>query len=392
MITDQVSLDTLSLYYYSGNIPDITYNTAVPIGVTITLQRAVGGEVFSISEIHAPVDGKVIIRIRELIHNELSSHFDFVTPFGGTDEYETQSAAIGRVNIDIPGDIDVCPTCLHDGYYDPCPTCGTDKVEEDQVHFFVAKGNMDLRPGQSFNFLDYFMKNFMTLSPQRRKSRFNDPCVVGFLACEGITVKIESNMHKGGTSYFNVGASVTYGMGFYCMDATFSRLRDFLEAEHGSVNINDVTHITIWADGDTESLHPLQIIKDDSHYDYNDIFLFESALGGIDTIRFTGVLSSKAEHEYLSANILRRQKEYGLIPLTVKEKNTGVIPDDEHLRWVMDFFASSTRYHWKNGKWWRIYILDKEAQVIKGRINSFTFKFAYEYQHTGIQVDREAEL
>lgn len=391
MVNEQVDLMSLAEYYYSGNLPDIWFTTEHPIGLTAELHRFISGgpeTTFSVSEIYWPSGGRVIISLRELLHRELKANFDFISPFGGTNESETLPHLSGKVTINIPGDVDVCPTCLEEAAGGTCENeeCGAPIITVPEQDFFVLKGNIDSRFGTAhmIDVKGLVSQHLLTQGPQVRIVKTDEPGVLSLAPVEAASVVIASKNVPAGTTYFSAtpgpnGAIIT------AFDVTFSRLALALSDP-------DAKYIDVWAVIDGADTYPIRLQLTDKESDNDDIFLFESALGGLDTIKLTGVLSQIAEHEYLAAVINRRTVNHAITPLTAFEKNTGIIAGAEYMQWIMDFLGSAVQYHYKNGGWRKIIIMEQESKVTKGRISSFTFKFRYDVQYTGVIPEREATL
>lgn len=388
MMNEEILFAQINDYYYSGNIPDIRYDTSGNIGVTLELKQYDFGKsqtytALWFSELHVPYDDKTVIRIREIIDNALYSHFDIESPFDGQN-YEHQPFASGKIIIKIGNIITkngtyICPHCLHEHQSDvnTCDDCQESITKEPDLEFYALKGNKALLPWElkEFDFKEYFEKNILTLSDDSKRVGNDKPGIIGVFPTVASKIKIQAN-NSSEVEYIVIPTE--YLPTVVNVNIKYSKLKEIINVEYAK-------YVDVWMESNdgTKETNKLRLYLDTTYYEHDDDFLFQTTAGGMDTIRMTGVLSQAAEHEYLASNIHRRTVEYDVKPHTIYDKNTGVVVSQNDLKQLLDFFASNIRYHLQSGRWRRIYVIEKDATVTKNRMNSFSFKFSYDQQFTG---------
>jgi hypothetical protein len=351
-----ININNLGDYYYSGNIPDLRITASEKLNVTIKLERSSGIPDFEIEEEYYPTGSHVLLKLKDLIHNELYS--DANTPaWQGGEGFLLQSGASGKVTITAEGET----------------------FSETSWDFITIKGALDVP--HTHNFAAFFDEMPLSLCPKIRPVKLNEPVLINYFATEAYSVKLAIvSGDQPVATYISSGAVPTPRL--HTINAMYSELKDAFSAPFTSP---PQIHFSINENWDNAII--LKLISDYDQYD--DFFAFESSIGGIDTIRLNGVLSEIPEHEYLAAVKQNLTLEYKTIPKTVYEKNTGIIQSFEQNRWIMDFLASPIKYHYHNSQWKRIYMVETEAQYTKGRINAHTFRFAYADPNVGRFVVRQ---
>lgn len=350
-----ININSLGSYYYSGNIPDLLITASEKLTVTIKLERASLND-FEIEEEYYPTGSAVRLKLKDLIHNELFNKADTMAEFQGATDVN-QTGATGKVTITAEGET----------------------FSETSWDFRVVKGALDVP--HTHNFEAFFNELPLSLCPKIRMVKLNEPVLLNYFATEAYNVRLAIVSGTSPTvTYLSSGAVPTPRLN--TIDAMYSKLMAEFSAPF---NNPPQIHFSINENWDNAII--LKLISGNDQFD--DYFAFESSIGGVDTIRFNGVLSEIPEHEYLAAVKENQTLEYQTVPKTVYEKNTGIIDSYEQNRWVMDFLASPVKYHYHNGRWKRIYMVETEAQYTKDRINAYTFRFAYADPNVGRFVVRQ---
>lgn len=376
---NQLSVDLLQGYYFSGNIPVILIQSDVEADISVSLSAGGNPFLIDITELHTPdwggtgLFGIIYLNISDLI----SAHLKTSYPLDQSLEelgFVGQTGAFGTVTIKVDGD-----------------TVRSFKVIKGVVDYMIPEYESPL------NFQTYIKKNILSLCPQIRLVKPDHPNALTYYAVGGGKVYINAKIFTGYDGQGNpqhINEEKTYytfiGESLYTFDAMYQSLSALYSLSEGQ----HIEHIDVYGKDNDSSIQTasIRLIPDNTVYPYDDLFAFENSLGGIDIIRFTGVLSESIEHEYLSQTNIGRTSTYGLVHITIYSKNTGYFPDEEHAIFANDFIASTNIYHYKNERFEPIVITEKEAIYTKGKISAFSFKFKYSHQHTGKLLNRNTEL
>ncbi|HSW67399.1 MAG TPA: hypothetical protein VLH16_02360 [Bacteroidales bacterium] len=351
-----VPIEQLQTHYFSGNIPGILITTVSPIVITIKLTRLGQKDVVLIEKYHPTNEQGVYLNIRELIHDELELVYSD-TMFGLVD-CVVQPKAYGEVTITPEG---ITPKS-----------------------FYVIKGNLDIEQ-PDYNFIWFFRRNMLSISPQIRHVEGNEPVFLGFFSEDHFFVWVHAYKADGsGLSLSRYHTETT-------TNQLFSLKGDFdYVAQKLFPSDTGITQLSfqIWSRNASAPSLPLYLVKKDKYEEFSDFFLFGNSIGALETIHLTGQKKEELRHEHLRAKIHTieegtHEHEYQTIPLTVFEKNTGWIHSEAQRRYILDFFASNMRFHYNNNRFRRIYVLGYEGKTTQGQINSITFTFAYSRQYTG---------
>lgn len=344
-------------YYLSGNIPDILIPADDPMEVVIKIERS-GYDDVIITEEYKPVDELgIFLNIRELVHNELKMLYETDDPFE-LFPYYPQGKGFAKVTITPEGLA--------------------------AKSFWTVKGSIDTED-KSFDFLDFLQKNILSVGPQIRNVRGDEPVVFSFFSPEYFQVQVTA---------YNVGGSATQEKTYftensrdqlYTFNATFDEVIE--ELWTGDTQITQLDFQVQSLESSHKTYH-MRLVKNEDYEEFSDYFLFENSIGGLDTIHLTGEKTEELRHEYLRAKIRTsgegtQENEYQTIPLTAFSKNTGWIYNEEQRRYILDLFASTMRFHWFEQKFRRIYVLDYDGKTTPGQLNSKQFTFAYSRQYTG---------
>lgn len=253
----------------------------------------------------------------------------------------------------------------------------TEGEEEPEEHEFkVLKGGVNDGVSDMSAFL---MANMLTWRPQVKRVKLDDPEYIDFYAEEACLVWAKA--------WFLTNPVITIGtlMGgkHHVIDATFSRLRSLF------LPFYLPRWIDVWIeDRNSNKTWTQRYELTDDHDQFDDLFLFENSLGGLDTIRFTGKLNEKDLHDLNTALFGLEKLEYYLEFNRVMSKNTGLFLTQAESAWAREFFASTNRWWWNNGKWKRITVLSWEVERIYNEMSSFGFDFALSLQEPLRKVER----
>lgn len=331
-----MGIDDLPGIIISGNFPEeLTFQ-----GSTSLVSIYMNGSLL-LEEQYEPSEGFIIsMRLRDLFHSLLET----VIPVSGDMIIQDRSCADFRIEIPTQSGIQ--------GY-----------------NFRLIKGGIDSSIVDSSNFL---VKNFLTWKPQVKKVKYLDP--------QWLT-------------YYNMGDAR------FCVQATYLEDNDLITSEkiilqllppHQKCTFNtkfeqlwqkfaaperSPYYIDCWMEDEAQDkfTYVQRYVLSDDYHQFDDLFVFENSLGGIDVIRFTGESESSLEHEFKSALFGRENRDYLLLFNRIITKNTGYFRNSMEMLWTADFLASINRHQYIADIPVRIIIKSFEAKSIKTELNHYTF-------------------
>lgn len=249
-------------------------------------------------------------------------------------------------------------------------------IGETDYTFTVLKGGV--KDGVA-DMVAFVGENLLTWQPQVKKVKIDDQEFITFYAAEASLVWAKAWFLN--NQVITVGSMV--GGKCYTIDTTFNRLRSlFLPGylpQMIDVWIEDRNNVKTW-------VQRYQLTDD--HHEFDDLFLFENSLAGLDTIRFTGLRQERDEHELSSAKFDLETRDYYLEFNRVLNKTTGYFETRAASDWAREFFASVNRWWYQDGKWKRITVLKWEVVRTHNEINAYSFDFALSLQEPLRKIER----
>ncbi|MFZ4400908.1 MAG: hypothetical protein ACOYO1_12805 [Bacteroidales bacterium] len=241
-----------------------------------------------------------------------------------------------------------------------------------QCSFDCVKSGIDGNPPSAINF---FKANFLTWQPQELKVKYDDPQYLTYYATEIIIVKLNFFYFQSGV----IASHIAHYGSFSAGDCyTFNMKYSYLRSKCIPTSLKP-SFIEVWVEntsGVRLSYKQRYQLQDD--YDrFDDLFLFENSLGGIDVIRFNGWMQGRDDHKISSAVFNGHTKEYDLEYMRIFSKNTGYISSETYRKWALDFFSCINRYHISEGQNKQIVLPKFETKNTKGELNDFSFEFYY---------------
>lgn len=326
----------------SGNIADFVLDSNAPV----TFKIAVGGKVI-LDEIYTPTSaGAITIKLRKVIEQQLTLSIP-------TSDFFEQSKSV----IYFLATIDTI-----------------------DYGFRVVKGGVDA------NVLDaatYFSQNFLTWQPQSKQVKLNDPeWLTYFSAVYATKVVKAKGYYLDNTTETIVAYTIDEEPKCWTMNMQYALLAGKFTAAP--------SYIDVWVE-DSNGVRLTFIQRYILHADFDefdDLFVFENSLGGIDTIRYTGTLQEINEPDVASAIFGEETMEYGLDVDRYFSKNTGGFKSERHQQWAVDFFNSYNRYRIADGVVRRIVLRKADIKGVKRDVNSFSFNFAYTKQTNRLNLAR----
>ena len=175
--------------------------------------------------------------------------------------------------------------------------------------------------------------HFLTWQPSVKRVTYNSPEWLTMFAVDSATVKLKAHFADE-TVQTIVIASVDAGYA-YTMNMQYAYIAGLLT--------DYPTYYEVWFEIGSQKSE-VQIYAYDEVKSINEQwFLFENSLGGIDTVRMSGVNKIAASHEHETALFDDLYEEYKVDTERLYNKNTGFL-DEYERRWIMDFFPSKRKY------------------------------------------------
>lgn len=326
----------------SGNIADFVLDSNAPV----TFKLAVGGKVI-LDEIYTPTSaGAITIKLRKVIEQQLTLSIP-------TSDFFEQSKSV----IYFLATIDTI-----------------------DYGFRVVKGGVDA------NVLDaatYLSQNFLTWQPQSKQVKLNDPeWLTYFSALYATKVVKAKGYYLDNTTETIVAYTIDEEPKCWTMNVQYALLAGKFTAAP--------SYIDVWVeDSNGVRLTFIQRYILQADFDeFDDLFVFENSLGGIDTIRYTGTLQEINDPDVASAIFGEETMEFGLDVDRYFSKNTGGFKSERHQQWAVDFFNSYNRYRIADGVVRRIVLRKADIKGVKRDVNSFSFNFAYTKQTNRLNLAR----
>lgn len=242
----------------------------------------------------------------------------------------------------------------------------TADIDANIISFVVIKGFLQRMDFDVEQFLQF---NWLTTQPTNKVVKFHDPEWLTCYPLEALAVRIRATFAAG------TQQTITYTS---------------LEANKvQTINLNPGLIIGQFSqepvkwEAYTEASGQLRQYVQTYRYSqecdqYDDVFVFENRLGGIDTIRFNGMLSRSDSTLFENARFDEYVVDFFAEPELAAEKNTGSLATEDQLNHALDFFRSVRKHHLLGGYIAGIYLSDKPAlDSAKGLLNNYTFNFSY---------------
>jgi hypothetical protein len=327
---------------FSGNLRDIVITNAAPVSL-----KLMQGAALIIEEIYSPdAANKITIRLKDIIDGLLSSSVPTTDVFHQNQAYANYTAIFN---------------------------------DTESITFLVIKGGVDADLVDAELFTE---SAFLTWQPQQKVVKFHDP--------EWIT-------------YYAKSASVLKAKGYNASTSQTVTLAALPAGQLTSVNVNyghlislfttQPLYIDVWVEvsGAVKSYVQRYILSADE-FEFEDIFVFENSLGGIDTIRLSGEKQTNENFKFDSALFDESVADYSVTPEQVFEKNTGYFNSERERFWSLDFFSSLKKYHNRSGSLRKIIVTKPALASVEGEIADYKFNFAYSKQTNYLNLPRQTSL
>jgi len=239
-------------------------------------------------------------------------------------------------------------------------------AEEDPIVFTVVKGFLQRADFDVDQFVSF---NWLTTQPTNKAVKFHDPEWLTCYPLEAVNVRIRATFSNGTTQ------TITYAT---------------LEANKvQSINLNPGLIIgqfsaepvkwDVYTEASGQQRQYIQTYRYSTVCDeYDDLFIFQNRLGGIDTIRFIGTATRADSTLFENARFDEYVVDFFAEPELAMQKSTGSLATRAELDHALDFFRSMRKHHLTRGYIAGIYIAEKPAlESTKGLLNNYRFGFSY---------------
>ncbi len=341
---------------FAGNLPDLDFIGIDPEdGMTLKLQfNDAAGTTTLLDEIIFPdQDEKATIKIREVVESALYHEVPNNDTF-------LQKYALRTLVLFVDGTTTYVWRIIKGGLFIPENTYGT------------------------FDYTTFVVTNSLSWMPAERNVKYREPNYFNYL-----------NLYTGGAQlfakyYWIDGNGVTQNsekalytcasVGIYTMDITYHKLITIIESDK---SVFAIEVFMKYAGNRITNIHRLMLINDFDEYD--DVFTFNNSLGGYESIRFTGLLEEKEEHETLSYLMHNKKTiEYENKPKRTIRKFTGYFDTEAQRKWLREFFTASFRHHIRFADASfiseRIVLINQKAESSRYNPNAYEFEFKYANQ------------
>lgn len=332
---------------FIGNLPDLILSDTVAVNL-----KFYKGEELLLQETYQPdSDEKIKVDLKELIEGLLIIE---IPDFSDEEFHQTQGYADFSVIIN--------------------------EDDENPIEFRVVKGGVGTDEAVDTPlFLD---SNFLTWQPQQKYVQYHDP--------EWLT-------------YYAQGAYLLKAKGYHLTGDETITLATFTANQLTTVNMNygrlidlfadQPLYIDVWVEEEGDRLSFIQrLILSTEEFQFNDLFVAENSLGGIDTIRFTGELQDNNDFEFRSALFDLETRDYYSNPNPDFEKNTGTFRSTRERIWSLEFFKSLQKYYLHEGILKRIRVTKNSLSSVTGLLNNYTFNFTWAKQNKYLNLSRADTL
>lgn len=324
----------------AGNIPEIIIQSD---GLNMTVNLSQGATLLLSESYTTDSIGHARVNLRDFV----DEHLSMALPSGNLFE---QTGSVKQFNVEI--------------------IVGTDSTD---FSFVAIKGGVD-KP--LLDCAAYLQEAWLTWQPQTKTVKDVDPEWLSYFAVYAADVKVKA--------YFAGGMDETIilhsleAAKHYTMNMTFSDIREEF--------VLQPIYFDVWVENkpgagvEFESYHQRYMLTAEI-FEYDDIFVFENSVGGLDTLRLTGEKRAVNPVDVDSALFYDESTiDYLVTPQKSYEKNTGFFRSRDAAFWAQDFFQSINKHIYLEEELIRIILLNPEVTTMERQLLAFDFRFSYTKQ------------
>ena len=327
----------------------------------LTLKK--NSEIIFVCE-YAPFENYININVRDLIKDTLAPQVPSHTMFNQTEQF-------AKFTVEI-----------------------SDKI----IDFYVISGGI----GNTANGLDFMTKNVLTNRAQIMAIDRVTPIMLTFAKFHK-HAKVMLSIYKSWVTdadtwskEYNIDTEeVEFSM--HTLNTSYDKLMELVN-NNNSTPTDSITHVdvvirqTTTMPGVYSYSNPVRFVFSRQTLPFDDIFLFENAVGSIEPIVFEGIMEETQAHKSVSYKINDKTSEYRNDFSRSFKKNTGIFKNESHRLFASEFFSSKKRYHFKDGISREIFVFSTDAKSIKYDLNDFAFEFSYSEDSRYREVPRLSSL
>ncbi|MFY0628591.1 MAG: hypothetical protein JXR07_20000 [Reichenbachiella sp.] len=319
-------------YNFAGNIPEFIISDIEPVPF-----RLMKDEEVLLDELYTPdPDAKVTIDLVGFFEKYLSINI----PDSSESDY-SQVQGFGEFTAEI-GD-------------------GSSPTE---IPFTVVKGGVDYLENDE----EFFKKYFLTWQPRTKRIKSTDVEWLSYFSVNPTEIRCTVTDSEGTEEEALIKSIAVTNL--VCLNVSLSVITEL-------VSITPVKYDVWVKEGEDVISISQSYILTSEESNYEDVFVFENSMGGIDSVRYTGILTSEENHEFARAIYDKDEIEYDVSPKTLYTKNTGDFKSAREIYWLRDFFKSRKKFHFLYGSFRKIISLPTSL-IQNGKVlSNYDFKFKY---------------
>lgn len=240
------------------------------------------------------------------------------------------------------------------------------EVDGSSITFKVLRGGIANLADTSSNWL---AANFLTWQPTMKAVTYHSPEWLTYYATKACELKLKA--------HFDDGTDQTVIIGSLSADQAYTANLQYSFIA-GLLGHKYPTHYEVWVEATGERLTYIQ----GYHYsqpksEFEQWFLFENSLGGIDTIRASGDTDFDAQHEHKISIIDGVSTEFAVDTIRNYIQNTGSL-DEYERKWLSDFFPSVKKYLFHSSALRPIVLTESDVKYSTADLpSSFSFSFRF---------------
>jgi hypothetical protein len=250
-----------------------------------------------------------------------------------------------------------------------------------EMAFKVVKGGVNY---ELTNFTGFLTQSFLSWQPQFKTIKSTDQEWLTYYAQVASVVKVKA--------YFadNTSAIKTLvpleALKLQSINVKFSLIDTLFNEQPTSPVIYDV-----WVE-DTAGLklsYSQRYIISKEYFEFDQVFLFENSIGGIDTIRFTGECVEQDDITFKRALFDKITRDINIDALKIFKKNTGAFRTPYERKWALEFFTSLQKYEQRYMEFVQIYVQNLKLSTTPGELNSGDFEYVAAAVQEYFSTDRD---
>lgn len=226
----------------------------------------------------------------------------------------------------------------------------------------------------------YLTVNWLTWQPQVYKTVYALPLFLTYYATFDAVVKCEGHGEKDTDTNILTLGNIAQGTAA-TVPVRYSTISGLLGYHP--------TYYDVWIENaDGTRISYIQRYTADNYHVKEQWFLFENSLGGLDSLRAFGDLTTEQDNTHNIAEMAEQNVEYHVDTKTKYTKNTGFLTDRQR-QWLLDFAPSMQKYIIEDGWYHPIVVTDSSISYAMLELPSnFSFTFQRADTTPYLKIDR----